>query len=132
MIMLWWGLLCGGLFSLSAQEPTTLDVAMDSIAAKETVNDQLLLSLKQQVTTLDSLRKVDSLQKINLEQQLANLKTSDEIKRLAIERQLGLLEENQSKYEKDKSARLDSLRQHAVGYPVVGLVKDTLFTLYIR
>ena len=132
IIMLWWGLLCGGLLSLSAQEPTTLDVAMDSIAAKETVNDQLLLSLKQQVTTLDSLRKVDSLQKINLEQQLANLKTSDEIKRLAIERQLGLLEENQSKYEKDKSARLDSLRQHAVGYPVVGLVKDTLFTLYIR
>ena len=76
--MLWWGLLCGGLLSLSAQEPTEVQAAMDSIAAEEAVNDQLLLSLRQQGTTLDSLR------------------------------------------------------QNAVGYPVVGLVKDTLFTLYLR
>lgn len=105
---------------------------VDSFSRDSSVNERLLLSLQSQVLMLDSLRRVDSLQKVSLEEQLTNLKASDEIKRVAIEQQLGLLRANETKYEEARLARLDSLRQNAVGYPVMGLVNDTVFMLYMR
>lgn len=125
-------LVTSGCSYVEAQSPAEVNAVADSIKEAESINDLLFHRLQQQITKLDSLRKVDSLQKVSLEKQLANLKASDEIKRIAIEKQLGLLEANKSKYESDKNSRLDSLRQNAVGYPVVGLVKDTLFTIYMR
>lgn len=80
----------------------------------------------------DKQRLADSVRKADLELQIANLKTSDNLQKEHLLKQLKTIEENELKRIESKKAQIDSLRKIIKGYPVVGIMKDTLLLIYSK
>lgn len=86
----------------------------------------------QRMMEVERLRVDDSVKKAKLEEQLRNLKTTDNLQKQELINKLKVIEENEQKRIADKKARIDSLRGKVKGYPVLGVMEDTLFTIYSR
>ncbi len=118
---------------LVAQEPQARNHASDSLAHQnDSLNRVLLKDYKSRLIEIDSIRRLDSIRQASLEEQLATLKTTDNLKKEEIQRQLATIQQREIDRVARKKARVDSLRSVAVGYPVIGVLKDTIFSLYAR
>lgn len=108
--------------------------------AQEPVNSQAddslnAASLKQysvKLAALEQQRKADSVKKVQLEQQLASLQSTDSRKKEQLELQIQQLDNRERERLADKKAKIDLLRDTAKGHPVNGFFKDTLFTIYSK
>ncbi len=120
-------LLCGLLFGVNA-----VAMPMDSIMKNDSINQVLLHNLRLRLAEMDSIRLADSLQRATLEQQLATLQSTEDEQKATLQKRLEELQQKEVLYRKNKVTHLDSLRRNAIGYPVLGLVNDTIFTLYMR
>lgn len=100
----------------------------DSLFQKnDSVNRSFLQDYSKKLTAFEKQRIVDSIKKADLESQLVKLKTADNLQKEELLNQLKTLEENEKQRIADKKAQIEALRSIAKGYPVTGVMTDTLF-----
>ena len=128
-----------GLFttlSFAQNKPTAIDSIQkfnDSIAKKnDSINLALLNGFNKKLEEIQEKRKADSIKKVELENTLKSLKTTDNIQKQELLKQLKEIEQSEIDRINEKKARIDSLRKTAKGFPVVGVLQDTLFSIYTK
>ncbi|MEO6290466.1 MAG: mechanosensitive ion channel domain-containing protein [Ginsengibacter sp.] len=109
----------------------TLFAQNDSLNKKnDSLNATILDQYNKKIEEIEKQRKLDSIQKGELETQLNSLKTTDNLKKEELQQKLQDLENNDAKRLAQKKAQIDSLRITAKGFPVIGFFDDTLFLVY--
>lgn len=98
----------------------------------DSINNIVLQEYNQKLIEFEQQRIADSIKKVELESQLSKLKTTDNLQKEELLQQVKLIEENEKRRIETKKAKIDSLRNNIKGYPVVGVMKDTLFLLYAK
>ena len=119
MLLLFWGIASHG-------QTDSLIHNADSL------NAVTVREYHQKLAEAEEQRIADSIKKAELESKLAALQTADNLDKEGLLQQLKAIEANEQKRLERKKARIDSLRNTAVGYPVTGILKDTLFLLYSK
>jgi len=105
----------------------------DSLVQKnDSINNIVLQEYNQKLVEVEQQRIADSIKKAELESQLSKLKTTDNLQKEELLQQLKSIEENEKRRIEDKKTRIDSLRNTAKGYPVFGVMNDTLFLVYSK
>ncbi|HSH18832.1 MAG TPA: mechanosensitive ion channel family protein [Draconibacterium sp.] len=100
----------------------------DSLETKnDSVQMAVLQSFNQKIAEIEQQRIADSIKKAELEIQLNSLKTTDNLQKEELLKQLKAIEENEQKRIDEKKARIELLRSTAQGFPVKGVLGDTLF-----
>jgi len=118
---------------LMAQQSEIPNNLSDSLAHQhDSLNRVLLQDYKSRLLEMDSLRRLDSIKQVKLEEQLASLKTTDNLKIEDIQRQLADIQRRETDRIAREKARVDSLRSVATAYPIIGVLNDTIFSLYAR
>ena len=111
------------LFISFASNGQTDSIKTDS----DSIKMAILQDYNQKLAEIEQQRIADSLKKAELEVQLNSLKTSDNLQKAELLKQLKTIEENEQKRIDDKKARIELLRNTAKGFPVTGVLGDTLF-----
>ncbi|MFN8415694.1 MAG: mechanosensitive ion channel [Cytophagaceae bacterium] len=108
--------------------------AQDSINvfAIDTANAAALKEYKLKLKELEHQRIEDYLKKVDLEDQLSKLKTTDNLKKQQLEKQLKSIEEKEYDRIEAKKAHINSLRNSTIGFPVLGVMHDTIFKIYTK
>jgi len=105
----------------------------DSLVQKnDSINNIALQEYNQKLVEVEQQRIADSVKKAELESQLSKLKTTDNLEKEELLQQLKSIEENEKRRIEDKKTRIDSLRNTTKGYPVFGVMNDTLFLVYSK
>ena len=105
----------------------------DSIRhTQDSVKIVALQEYEQRLAEIEKSRIVDSLKKVDLEIQLRSLKTSDNLKKEDLLQQLKTIEESEKERVENKKARIELLRNTIKGFPVTGVLRDTLFFVYSK
>lgn len=105
----------------------------DSIAQNnDSINLALLDGFNKKLQEIQQKRKTDSIKKVELENTLKSLKTTDNLKKEELLKQLKEIEQSEIDRINEKKARIDALRKTAKGFPVVGVLQDTLFSIYTK
>jgi len=106
---------------------------VDSAAIEnDSLNYSLLLEYRKRLADIEDQRLEDSIKKNDLEEQLKSLKTSDNIQKEALLKQLKQIEDHENNRILLQKQRIESLKTTAIGYPVLGILKDTLFLVYSK
>lgn len=103
-----------------------------SIVDNDSANNILLLDYNKRLAEIENQRITDSIKKAELEEQLKALKTTDNIQKENLLKQIREIEEYEQQRITLKQQRIDSLKLTATGYPVIGIYKDTLFLVYSK
>ena len=113
---------------------STLGIAQEDTSAvkKDSVNIAMLEAYNKRLHEIENQRLLDSIKKMELEEQINALKTTDNLKKEELQAQIQAISEKESKRLFEKIARIDSLKKITSGYPVVGFFNDTLFLLYSK
>lgn len=90
------------------------------------------MQYNDRIAEIEKLRIADSIRKIELEIQLNSLKTSDNLQKNDLLKQLKTIEDNEKLRVESKKAKIDSLRNSAHGFPVIGPMNDTLFSIFSK
>lgn len=104
----------------------------DNPQKNDSLNASKLDNFNLKVKELESKRLKDSAVKETLESQILALKTTDDAKRVELQRKLQEIEDNDKNRIQELSSKIDSLRLTARSFPVMGFFKDTLFLIYNR
>jgi small-conductance mechanosensitive channel len=105
----------------------------DTVKQKsDSINDAILKEYNKKLEEIEHQRVEDSIAKANLTTQLNALKTTDNLKKEELQKQLQALHDKEVESLAQKKAQIDELRHTAIGYPVTGFFKDTLFLIYSR
>ncbi len=113
-------------FTISYAQVDTVSIKSDS------TNAVALQDYNRKLQEIEQQRIVDSIRKAELESQLIKLKTTDNIQKEELLKQLQTIEENEQERITGKKARINALRDVAKGYPVIGVSRDTLFLVYSK
>ena len=115
------------LFGISSfSQNDSISSAEDSIASLK------FEEYNKKLAEIEKLRISDSLKKIDLEKELNSLKNTDNLKKEELLKQLKAIEDSEKNRIALKKSRIDSLRNNSKGYPVLGVMGDTLFLLYSK
>jgi len=98
----------------------------------DSVNLALMKEYRAKVAAIELQRKEDSVKRINLELEIAGLQTTDNLKKEELQNKLDQIAAREVARFSDKKARIDSLRTRTNGFPVIGVLHDTLFMLYAK
>lgn len=97
------------------------------------INDSVQSSILQEFSTklmeIEQQRVADSIKKAYLQSRLELLSTTDNLEKEELLKQLKAIEEQKDQRVAEKKARIQILRKTAIGYPVIGVLGDTLFTV---
>ena len=102
------------------------------VQKNDSINNIALQEYNQKLVEGEQQRIADSIIKAELESQLSKLKTTDNLQKEELLQQLKSIEENEKRIIEDKKAHINSLRNTAEGYPVFGVMNDTLFLVYSK
>jgi len=94
-----------------------------------------LIALEQygkRIAEIEQLRLADSIKKADLELQLSKLKTTDNLQKEALLKKLKAIDDMEMQRVANLKVGIDSLRKIVKGYPVVGFMNDTLFSIYTK
>jgi len=86
----------------------------------------------QKLAEIEQQRVEDSIKKVELENELKSLKTTDNLRKEELQKQLEDLKNAEKSALEARKNRIDSLRKNAKEYPVLGVLGDTIFTLYTK
>lgn len=111
---------------LSEADSLRLQAKSDSIYA------EFQNQLQRRLSAMDSIRVADSLARVELEHQLEHLRTTDNLQKQDILDQLESLRLKERSRIQSRVAYIDSLRLVATGFPVLGVLGDTITTVYVR
>jgi len=115
-----------------AQADSTI-LTSDSIhISNDTINLNVLHNISERLKKVESQRQSDSLKKLELEYQIKQLKTTDNIEKETLLNQLRTIKQEEDQRRQRKLAHIDSLRQKAEGFPVVGVLNDTIIIIYAK
>lgn len=103
---------------------------LNSKKQDDSLNTSLLKEYDKKLKLIEQQRINDSISKAELELQLSRLKTTDNLKKDELQKQLEEIANKEQKRLADKRAKIDSLRISAKSFPVIGLFNDTLFVIY--
>ena len=117
-------MLCCGLASFGQAD--TSGLKKDSLALRAQQE------YRQKLAEIQALRIADSIKKTELESQILNLQTADNLEKEDLLQKLKAVEEAEVQRIEGLKAQIDSLRAIEKGYPVTGVMKDTLFLLYAK
>lgn len=98
----------------------------------DSVKDDTPVEYSLKLADIERSRVSDSIKKAELEAQLKRLRTTDNLQKEELLRKLRVIEGNEHARIAAKRAHIDSLRSKLKGYPVVGVLRDTLFLIYSR
>jgi small-conductance mechanosensitive channel len=98
----------------------------------DSLNAAILSDFNAKVIQLEQQRIADSTKRANLELQINSLKTTDNLNKEDLLKQLQELNDQENQRIIQKKAQIEALRQTAKSYPVIGFFKDTLFTIYSK
>jgi len=98
----------------------------------DSINSAAIKEYNRKLTEIEGLRIADSIKKAELEIQLSKLKTTDNLEKDELLKQLKAIEQNELDRVSSKKSKIDSLRNIAKGYPVIGTIHDTLFYIYAK
>ena len=104
----------------------------DSIRKGDSLNASLLKEYRLQQMVNANQFKIDSIKKAQLEQELLSLKTTDNLKKESLLKQLNDIKKQEANRIAVKKEKINLLKKSAKGYPVLGAFKDTLFLVYNR
>ena len=106
--------------------------SLQQIEINDSINQDLLQKLQLRMNELDSIRVADSLAKVTLTERLKSLETSDNLDKQQILKQLEEIKQKEVARQAERAQHLDSLRHVAIGYPILGVLNDTIDVLYVR
>jgi len=105
----------------------------DSIQViNDSINVAVLQEFNQKLAEVEMKRVADSIKRAELELQLTKLKTTDNLQKDDLLKQLKTIEENEKRRISEKRSHIDSLRNISKGYPVIGVLGDTLLLIYSK
>ena len=110
-------------FSSLAQKDSIKTIENDSIQAS------ILQEFNSKLLEIEQQRIADSIKKADLQSRLELLSTSDNLEKQELLKQLNAIEEQRNQRLAEKKARIQMLRETATGYPVIGVLGDTLFSV---
>ncbi len=111
----------------------TVFAQADSTEKKmDSLNAVMLQEYNKKMNEINQQRVIDSMQQVKLEQELSSLKTTDNLRKEELQKQIQEIKDKEAKNILQKKARIDSLRQTVKGFPVEGFFNDTLFLIYSR
>ena len=114
-------------FSLKAQ-----NIEDSLVIQRDSANQEMVRDYMQKLKQIEQQRISDSIQRVQLELQINALKTSENLKKEDLQRQLQEITEREVNRLNEKRARIASLRNKTTGYPVAGLLDDTLFYIFTK
>ena len=91
---------------------------------------QMLGSQSQIIGEIQAIRIADSVKMATLEREIRELKSYEQAKKKALQREIDNTRLQDSIRSLDQRKRIDSLRQIEHGYPVVPFPHDTIYTIY--
>lgn len=117
-----------------AQDKTHVVIqdSVEILIQEDSINQALLADLEKRIEEMNKQRVADSLSKVFLESRLEALRTVDNIEKSKILDELQQIQKNQRQRLEDRKQYLDSLKHVAQGYPVYGVLNDTITLLYTR
>ncbi|MFA5418558.1 MAG: mechanosensitive ion channel family protein [Bacteroidales bacterium] len=102
------------------------------VREQDSINQLVMLDYQKKLHEIELLRKTDSLKRIELETKLRSLTAKDNLKEAELQIQIQEIATRESQQTAQKKARIDSLRKNTNGFPVMGMLKDTLFIVYAK
>ena len=102
------------------------------LSRQDSMNIKALEDYQKKIEQLEQQRVDDSIKRVVLEQNLKSLKTTDNLKKEVLQRQLQEIADREFQRVAQKNIRIDSLRKIVKGYPVLGALNDTLFYIYAK
>lgn len=99
---------------------------------QDSLNNIALKDYQKKLKESEKLHLADSIKRAELEVRLNSLKSTDNKDKEDLKQQLQGIADRESERINQKKARIDSLRLNTKGYPVIGLLKDTLFNIYAK
>jgi len=109
---------------LHAQQDTTKAVDSTSLKALE--------AYEARMRQIELQRLTDSIKRQDLEDRLKSLRATDQYERERLQKALDTLRNKEAERFRQKKEKIDSLKGVLKGYPVIGLMHDTLFKVYNR
>lgn len=103
-----------------------------AVNPEDTLNTDLYHDVVSRLKEAENQKLYDSLRRTELEEQILQLKSSDKMERKVLEKQLLDLKAKEEKVRLDKQRQVDSLMNNAIGYPVMGVERDTVAMVYFR
>ena len=110
----------------------TVEIKKDSIKIQDSVNTELLKEYQLKIAESQKQNIQDSISRAELESKINQLKTTDNLQKEDLQKQLSDLNQKEYKRLELKKARIDALRVNAKPFPVLGLFNDTLFSIYSK
>ena len=105
----------------------------DSLSVQtDSLNSAVLEDHTQKLQELAAQKIADSIEKAALQDQLNSLKTSDNVEKEELLQRLKDIQDKEAQRLNEKTIRINALRSKAKGYPVIGAMSDTLFTIYAK
>lgn len=101
--------------------------SMQETVLTDSIQQAVMSDFTSKLNEIEQQRVADSIKKADLELQLTQLKTTDNIQKEELLSQLKAIEEQEQKRIAEKKARIDLLKTASKGFPVTGVLNDTLF-----
>lgn len=118
------------LLTIAAQaQPAGTGGTVDTSAVADSIKAEVLMANTQILQQLDSMRRVDSVRRATLEEELKSLQTTDNLKKQELLAELEKIKADEQEKQAKKRARIDSLKQVVIGYPVSPFL-DTILYVY--
>jgi small-conductance mechanosensitive channel len=111
---------------------TVMAQADSSEKKLDSLNAFILQEYNKKMKEINQQRVIDSMKQVKLEQELSSLKTTDNLRKEELQKQIQEIKDKEANQILQKKARIDSLRQTVKGFPVEGFFNDTLFLIYNR
>lgn len=119
------------IFIYASNASTSQNPVSDSLKTKRSsVADSAMIDYTKRLAQIEALHIADSLKRIELENELNSIRSTDAFSKHQLLEQLNALTTRDSLRYISKKNRIDSLRAVATGEPVMGFFNDTLFLIY--
>jgi len=99
---------------------------------KDSIQVAILQEFNNKLINIEQQSIADSVRKVDLELKLEQLSTSDNLQKEKLLEQLKAIQYNEKQRIAEKKARIELLRSTAQGFPVTGVLGDTLFLIFTR
>lgn len=98
----------------------------------DSINSAILGQISRLQSAQDNRQKMDSISLSSLRYELGEVKKLSPKRRLELERLIKVQESDANIFSQQTTFTIDSLRNLAIGFPVTGITRDTLFFLYAK
>jgi len=98
----------------------------------DSIIETRLNDYNQKLSEIEQQRIQDSIKKTALENELNSLKTTDNLRKEELLQEIEAFKNSEKSRREALNNRIDSLRKNTKGYPVLGILNETLFSLYSK